>query len=179
MTVANTGPEKTPFEVVTEEINLKTDNDRIWWQKAGTMLAKVLDSAEYTREEQHKYLKFYADVLLPHMGSYPQTFRSSITRSGLPIELSVNYQQSGRPLVVRIGFEPLSALFSGWLFGDPKTPFGPFSSESELWGGLQSWFHQPPTKVFPEHALKALRKRLPNCRPYVLTRGFECGKYYC
>ena len=39
-------------------------------------------------------------------------------------------------------------VYSGWLFGNPKKPFGPFSSESELWDGLHHWFHQPPTKVF-------------------------------
>jgi hypothetical protein len=26
-------------------------------------------------------------------------------------------------------------IYSGWLFGDPKKPFGPFNSESELWDG--------------------------------------------
>ncbi|KAJ6189814.1 kinase-like protein [Penicillium mononematosum] len=62
-------------------------------------------------------------------------------------------------------------IYSGWLFGDPKKPFGPFSSDSELWDGLRHWLHQPSTKVFPERALAAFRKRLPNCRPYVLTHG--------
>jgi aminoglycoside phosphotransferase (APT) family kinase protein len=28
-----------------------------------------------------------------------------------------------------------------------------------------------PTKVFPERALEDFRKRLPKCRPYVLTHG--------
>lgn len=62
-------------------------------------------------------------------------------------------------------------IYSGWLFGDPEKPFGPFSFDSELWDSLRHRFHQPPMKVFPEHALENLRKRLPDCRPYVLTHG--------
>lgn len=59
-------------------------------------------------------------------------------------------------------------IYSGWLFRDPKKPFGPFSSDSELWDSLLPWFHQPPTRVFPELALRSFRKRLPKCRPYIL-----------
>ncbi|GLI81822.1 hypothetical protein PoHVEF18_010213 [Penicillium ochrochloron] len=118
MTVTKEAPEVMPFEGLTEEINLMSDNERVWWQKTGSMLSRVLSSADYTWKEQHKHLKFYAQVLLPHLGPYPQSFRSSITRSGLPFELSINYQQNGNPLVVRIGFEPLNALS-----GTPDDPF--------------------------------------------------------
>ncbi|KAL4983728.1 tryptophan dimethylallyltransferase-domain-containing protein [Aspergillus falconensis] len=75
-------------------------------------------NTSYSREESLKYLRFHADVLVPLLGPYPQKFQSS-TRSGLPIELSVNYRQHAtKPRVVRIGFEPIDDL-SG-TSGDPS-----------------------------------------------------------
>ncbi|RAK76606.1 putative tryptophan dimethylallyltransferase [Aspergillus fijiensis CBS 313.89] len=118
MTVLEESLQESPFEGLSKELNLKSDEERLWWEKTGVMLSRVLSSASYTRDEQLQYLQFYAQALLPLLGPYPQSFRSSITRSGLPLELSINYQQQEKPLVVRIGFEPLNALS-----GTPKDPF--------------------------------------------------------
>lgn len=70
-------------------------------------------------------------------------------------------------------------IYSGWLFGDPKKPIGPFSSESELWDGLRHWVHQPSTKVFPERALENFKKRSPKMLSLCShTWGSNRGEHY-
>ncbi|KAK2738332.1 hypothetical protein FQN57_007092 [Myotisia sp. PD_48] len=118
MAISKEAPTTTPFEKLSQNLNFRNESQHAWWNKTGSMLAKVLVTANYSLEEQHQYLAFYAQVLLPRLGPYPQEFRSSITRSGLPLELSINYQQYGKKPAVRIGFEPLNALS-----GTGKDPF--------------------------------------------------------
>ncbi|KAE8324208.1 tryptophan dimethylallyltransferase-domain-containing protein [Aspergillus sergii] len=69
---------------------------RQWWYKTGPILLKLMTSSNYSIEQQHQYLEFYASVSIPFLGSYPQVVRSSLTRSGLPMEFSANYQQHGK-----------------------------------------------------------------------------------
>lgn len=98
----------SPFEVLDKYKTFQDIHQKTWWEKTGPLLSKVLVSANYSLERQFEALIFYREILLPFMGPYPQTFRSAITRSGLPIEFSVNYQQCGdTEPVVRIGFEPV------------------------------------------------------------------------
>ncbi len=100
----------SPFEVLDRYQTFQDTHQKKWWEKTGLLLSKVLVSANYSVERQFEALIFYREVLLPLMGPYPYTFRSAITRSGLPVEFSVNYQQRGEAEpVVRIGFEPVLA----------------------------------------------------------------------
>ncbi|KAE8346093.1 hypothetical protein BDV24DRAFT_147754 [Aspergillus arachidicola] len=91
----------------------------IWWQKTVPLLAKMLSSTNMNPSHQEVYTSFFAQTLLPMLGPYPQQFRSVITRSGLPVEFSVNYQQHGGiDPVWRIGFEPV-----GKDSGSPEDPY--------------------------------------------------------
>ncbi|CAL5874430.1 uncharacterized protein PFLUO_LOCUS8726 [Penicillium psychrofluorescens] len=54
--------------------------------------------------------------------------------------------------------------YPGLLFFD-RNPHGPFHSDLELWDALSLTL---PDSV-PQRALESLKKRLPNCAPYVLT----------
>ncbi|KAB8214034.1 aromatic prenyltransferase [Aspergillus novoparasiticus] len=81
---------------------------RKWWYKTGPILLKLMTSSNYSIERQHQYLEYYARVIIPFLGPYPQVVRSSLTRSGLPVEFSANYQQHGKQPTVRIAFEPLA-----------------------------------------------------------------------
>jgi DMATS type aromatic prenyltransferase len=66
-------------------------------------------TAGYGPSQQRQYLTFYAEQIIPFLGPYPHQFRSAITRSGLPLEFSVNYQQHwGNRPIVRIGLEPVT-----------------------------------------------------------------------
>lgn len=106
----DSGALASPLEVLDRYQTFQSIHQKIWWEKTSLLLSKVLVSANYSLERQYEALIFYREVLLPLMGPYPRTFRSAITRSGLPVEFSVNYQQCGdtHP-VVRIGFEPVLA----------------------------------------------------------------------
>lgn len=106
------------FDSVTQSLKFPNESEDAWWQKCGLMLARMIASADYSWDDQIQYLSFFAQVVVPRLGPYPPIFQSSVTRSGLPFELSVNYQQKGKPPVVRLGLEPL-----GELSGSDKDPF--------------------------------------------------------
>ncbi|EAS31821.3 aromatic prenyltransferase, DMATS type [Coccidioides immitis RS] len=145
MTVAPEAPALTPYESLTRSLQFADNSQHVWWQKVGLMMSKVLGSADGSWEEQLGYLQFFARIVLPQLGPYPRKFNSSITRSGLPVEFSINYQQNGKPPVVRVGFEPL-----GNLSGTAKDPFNkvpvtkllPALSQLQISGfDLQLWDH--------------------------------------
>ncbi|KAF3403671.1 Brevianamide F reverse prenyltransferase [Penicillium rolfsii] len=102
--------ERTPYETLTRYRIFLDEHQKSWWEKTGPLLGSILASAGYSLVRQFEVMTFYAEVLLPLLGPYPNHFRSAITRSGLPLEFSVNYQQRGNvEPVVRIGFEAVAA----------------------------------------------------------------------
>ncbi|KAJ5629083.1 DMATS type aromatic prenyltransferase, partial [Penicillium lividum] len=101
--------EATPYAVLSRFNRFGTPHEQDWWKKTGRLLSKVLEAAQYSQDRQYEALLFYSQVLIPRLGPYPSVFRSAITRSGLPLEFSVNYQQhSVAGHVVRIGLEPVA-----------------------------------------------------------------------
>ncbi|KAF7593825.1 hypothetical protein BBP40_010760 [Aspergillus hancockii] len=92
---------------MTETLEWANESRAQWWHKTGSFLAKLMTSSNYKVEWQHKYLEFYAKVVVPFLGPYPPKVGSTLTRSGLPLEFSVNYQQHGNRPTVRVAFEPL------------------------------------------------------------------------
>ncbi|KAL3475914.1 kinase-like domain-containing protein [Aspergillus californicus] len=56
-----------------------------------------------------------------------------------------------------------SPCYPGLLFSD-REPHGPFHSDRELWDAISLTLHD-----LPKQALGNLKKRLPQCEPYVLT----------
>ena len=110
--------EATPYAVLSRFCTFSTPHEQEWWNKTGRLLSKILAAAHYSPERQYEALLFYSQVLIPRLGPYPSSFRSAITRSGLPVEFSINYQQrSAAGNVVRIGFEPVAEAS-----GTPKDP---------------------------------------------------------
>ncbi|KAJ5766296.1 uncharacterized protein N7511_003912 [Penicillium nucicola] len=100
---------QSSFETLNRYSSFSDEQQKIWWEKTGPLLGKVLASAGYDLPRQLEALTFYSQILLPLLGPFSQSYRSAITRSGLPVEFSVNYQQRGNTKpVVRIGFEPVA-----------------------------------------------------------------------
>lgn len=90
----------------------RPDNaQRAWWQKTGPLLANLMASAGYTYQSQYKHLIFFYRSVVPCLGPYPQTYRSAMTHNELPLEISINFQQSGdaKP-VIRVAMEPVASL---------------------------------------------------------------------
>jgi DMATS type aromatic prenyltransferase len=113
------GDGKTPYTVLSRFCTFSTPDEQEWWNKTGRLLSKILAAAHYSPERQYEALLFYSQTLIPRLGPYPATFRSAITRSGLPLEFSINYQQhSAASHVVRIGLEPVAEAS-----GTPKDPY--------------------------------------------------------
>ncbi|KAJ5589682.1 Aromatic prenyltransferase DMATS type [Penicillium hetheringtonii] len=110
MTQHGKATEKSSFDILDRYLLFADDHQRGWWEKTGRLLERVLASADYDAGRRLEALTFFSQVMIPSLGPYPFSFRSAITRSGLPIEFSVNYQQRGEAApVVRVGFEPLAA----------------------------------------------------------------------
>jgi len=104
-----TFPTSTTFDVLSRYYLFPNSHQRVWWEKTGRLLDKVLASAGYNTARRLEALTFYLQSLIPLLGPHPHAFRSAITRSGLPLEFSVNYQQKANvEPVVRIGFEPVA-----------------------------------------------------------------------
>ncbi|PLB55896.1 aromatic prenyl-transferase [Aspergillus steynii IBT 23096] len=90
--------------------NIPTSNDiEAWWEDCGPLFGRFLQAGKYTLRQQFQYLLFLRNHLIPALGPHPQKWRSTITRSGLPIEYSINFQTDGQP-TLRIGFEPVGIL---------------------------------------------------------------------
>lgn len=82
-------------------------SSQTWLNITPPLFARMLALTNCTPSHKEAYMHFLTQTLIPLMGPYPQTFRSAVTRSGLPIEFSANYtQKSDGDPVWRIGFEP-------------------------------------------------------------------------
>lgn len=81
--------------------------EQAWWDKTAALLTKILQSAQYSVENQYLYMMLYRSVLIPRLGPHPHTWDSFITYSGVPVEFSINLQEHGPP-TARIGWEPVS-----------------------------------------------------------------------
>jgi DMATS type aromatic prenyltransferase len=115
----DTWAEEATYAVLSRFCRFATPDEQEWWNKTGRLLSKILAAAHYSPHRQYEALLFYSQVLIPRLGPYPSSFRSAITRSGLPVEFSINYQQrSVAGHVVRIGLEPVAETS-----GTPKDPY--------------------------------------------------------
>ncbi|KAF7526805.1 hypothetical protein PCG10_003874 [Penicillium crustosum] len=116
MTVVNDkmavqGADKLQFELLDKSLNCPLDDQRNWWQRTGPLLASLMTSAGYTNESQRQHLMLFYTSVVPYLGPYPQKFPSAMTHNELPLELSINFQQSGgaRP-VIRVAVEPVTSI---------------------------------------------------------------------
>ncbi|KAJ5339116.1 hypothetical protein N7452_005844 [Penicillium brevicompactum] len=109
--------DRTPTEVIASTWVFPTEDQAQWWQDTGPLLERFLQAASYNAPTQYQCLLFFIQHLIPALGPYPQRWRSTISRSGLPIEFSLNFQKNSKQLV-RIGFEPV-----GILSGTASDPF--------------------------------------------------------
>lgn len=123
ITSINSGPkiriEKEPCAatIVSKYLPLDTEDAEGWWKDCGYLFGRFFQVGQYDLHEQYHHLLFLQKVLIPALGPYPQKWRSTVTRSGLPIEYSINFQANAKP-TLRIGFEP-----SSFLSGTHRDPF--------------------------------------------------------
>ncbi|KAL4819545.1 aromatic prenyltransferase [Aspergillus spinulosporus] len=114
------GPKPTssqPFTLLTSYLPFTNEAQRQWWLDSGSLFARFLQASQYTTDQQYQHLLFFHRHLLPFLGTYPPTWFSIVSRQGLALEYSLNFQASGNP-VLRSAFEPLSYA-SGKEIADP------------------------------------------------------------
>lgn len=81
-----------------------------WWaQHSGKALAVLLYHADYSSAQQHRHLKFFAQVAAPCIGPalLQSSWKSFMTDDGTPIELSWDWGTNGSRPTVRYSIEAI------------------------------------------------------------------------
>ncbi|KAM5449930.1 hypothetical protein MaudCBS49596_004692 [Microsporum audouinii] len=113
-------PPPSPYSIISKVIQFDNLDQASWWHDLVPLVERVLQQSNYSTEMQFQYLLLFSQVIIPSLGPYTsanRTWRSTLTRSGVPVELSVNYKKGGES-AVRITVEPCS-----YLSGMPIDPF--------------------------------------------------------
>lgn len=101
-----------PWDYVNSLIHFRKDDSQFWWDRTGSMFAKLLQGAGYSAAEQYRELFFYAMFVAPELGPAPdsngnvQRWESPTTPDCTPIDFSWEFG-SGNNAVVRYSFEPI------------------------------------------------------------------------
>ncbi|RAK97896.1 DMATS type aromatic prenyltransferase [Aspergillus ibericus CBS 121593] len=98
-----------PWDIIVKYPTTSNANEISWWQDVGPLFGRLLQTAGYSIAQQYQYLLFARTHIIPSLGPYPQRWPSVMTYTDLPIEMSVNFQDSG-PSTVRVGIEPICGL---------------------------------------------------------------------
>lgn len=88
---------------------------RFWWSKnTGHILAVLLNKAGYSPKLQYRDLKFFAEVIAPHLGASLEEsgekrsqWHSFMTDDGTPVELSWDWGTADGPPMIRYSIEPV------------------------------------------------------------------------
>ncbi|KAL3480555.1 aromatic prenyltransferase [Aspergillus californicus] len=100
-------PSSVPFQTLTGCLNFANEAELQWWMDSGSLFARMLQLADYNTHQQYQHLLFFHRYVIPYFGPYPPKWKTILTKSGAPIEYSLNFQQSSNP-VIRMSFEPLN-----------------------------------------------------------------------
>ncbi|KAI1138395.1 tryptophan dimethylallyltransferase-domain-containing protein [Hypoxylon sp. FL0543] len=89
---------------------------RFWWSRhSGRALAVLLHNARYSPDTQYRDLKFFAEVVAPHLGVSHEPgvergtspWQSFMTDDGTPVELSWDWGTKDSPPTIRYSIEPI------------------------------------------------------------------------
>ncbi|EGE01734.1 dimethylallyl tryptophan synthase [Trichophyton equinum CBS 127.97] len=106
------GSGSTPYDVISKAVQFDNQDQAAWWHKIIPLVQRVLQDSNYSREMQYQYLILFSQTIIPSLGPYisaNRVWRSTLTRAGVPVELSVNYKKNGKS-TVRISVEPCAHL---------------------------------------------------------------------
>lgn len=95
-------PTTAVFEKVSQDSSIKTNEDQdYWWKYTGSSIASLLESSNYTPEQQEYYLKWYRRSLTASLGPRPIVgkhfhFGGAIVGDGSYVEPSVNWKETDK-----------------------------------------------------------------------------------
>ena len=130
-------------KVYNEEANFKS-----WWRQIGIPLGILLQKAEYSTESQLRHLDSFRDLIAPNLGPAGYThgcsdqWRSFMTDSSTPVELSWDWGCVAQRPSIRYSFEPIGC--DAGTIADPLNRFAA-SHWIKEWRGLHpetdlSWY---------------------------------------
>ncbi|KAF2676487.1 aromatic prenyltransferase [Lentithecium fluviatile CBS 122367] len=134
-------PELSVWHRVDSELkSFESAHHQYWWrQETGKALAILLHNAGYPSNVQYRDLKFFAEVVAPHLGVSRNTsdhdtpiWPSFMTDDGNPVELSWDWGNGDKPPTIRYSIEPIGLQAGTPL--DPKNQLaGPAFLKQLVW----------------------------------------------
>ena len=117
------------WKVMCKHLEHKDRNAQFWWTTTGPLLAILLHEAKYQVTAQCDILLFYFFVLVPELGCRPDSsgkftqWKSFMTDSHIPLELSWEWDPEDKSPIVRLSIEPI------WLdAGTPQNALNAFAT---------------------------------------------------
>jgi DMATS type aromatic prenyltransferase len=102
----------SPLQRVSQDIVVENINQAFWWDKLGPSFASLLETSEYSGQEQLYYLRWFYENILPALGPRPVDGKSNypawITHDGSCLEFSLNWKQTEAKQTIRFSFEPVT-----------------------------------------------------------------------
>jgi tryptophan 4-dimethylallyltransferase/cyclo-acetoacetyl-L-tryptophan dimethylallyltransferase len=123
--------DSVPLQTLSRSFNFAKKDEAKWWWSTAPMFANIMENSNYDVHAQYGFLCVHRDFVIPMLGPYPtkgdkMAWKSTLTRFGLPFELSFNYSKS----LLRFAFEPL-----GPSTGTDEDPF----NTKAIWKALESF----------------------------------------
>jgi DMATS type aromatic prenyltransferase len=120
-------------QVNSELQNSENKHHRFWWSRhSGKVLAVLLHNARYPPDIQYRDLKFFAQVVAPHLGASHETsveggtapWSSFMTDDGTPLEMSWDWGTKDSLPTIRYSIEPIG-LHAGTSLDPHNLAVGP------------------------------------------------------
>lgn len=98
-----------PFQVLSQTLTFKTDDEKEWWHSMAGTLARAMQSFGYDDEALYNQLNLFYECILPYLGVFPRhenndtRWLSTLCPHGTAIEPSLNISQN----IVRYSVEPV------------------------------------------------------------------------
>ena len=128
------------WKVIFKSLVHEEENAQFWWNTTGRLFAILLHQAKYQATTQCDILLFYFSFLVPGLGCRPDfsgkfnQWKSFMTDSNTPLELSWEWDPEDKSPTVRLSMEPI-----GLDAGTPQNALNEFAT-NHLVGNIQRNF---------------------------------------
>ena len=120
------------YDSVLQGATFSTEDEQFWWLATAPPLSRLLESCQYTREDQLNVLRWYRRFIPPALGPRPRLglksrFQPCPVYDGSACELSINWKESSPTRTVRFTVEA-----TGHQAGTAADPFNQEETRSLL-----------------------------------------------
>ena len=137
------------WETISDYYPLEDTSGQFWWRTTGFPFARLLSNAGYSIDAQCKHLLFYLFYVVPALGTgadaqdEPCKWKSFMTDSFTPIELSWEWGCPGDKPTIRYSIEPISFLAGTAHDPTNRDATGDLLKHfQKIWPGIDmSWFN--------------------------------------